>query len=254
MSKGLYSFVLEDDLLLEYHKFMNPSDSMGDYDKDIIKKLLSYHVYPFLFNLKQIDRIKIKISDSLIMQQKHAPYKNYELNKLVDETVFKCILSTNKAEYPYINIYNDKIKTTITGTFFSTENRCKATSHIKRLCDNAKSITLYDKYLGKDEADKICALVPNRKGLSIKIHSKDIYEKGQTTYCYSDVKSVLSAHCNNCNIEPSDLLVYSHHDRYLIIDDRLAIILTSGFANLFNDSKEITYIVCPIAKNPLIRT
>lgn len=254
MSKGLFSFVLEDDLFVEYHKFMNPHNSLGDYDKNIIKKLLSYHVYPFLFNKKQIDRINIDISDSLRMQLNHASYKNYDLTKLVDETVFKCILSTNNDEYPYININSDKIKTTVTGTFFSTENRDKAISHITRLCNNAKTITVYDKYLNKEETKELCALLPKRKGLSIIIHDKDIVERSLKTYCFSDVESVLNTQCKDWCIEPSNLLVNSHHDRYLIIDDKLAIILTSGFANLFNNTREITYIVSPVAKNPLIRT
>lgn len=254
MSKGLYSFVLEDDLFVEYHKFMNPHDSSGDYDKDIIKKLLSYHVYPFLYNKKQIDRININISDSLRRQLNHASCRNYDLTKLVDETIFKCVLSTNKDEYPYININSDKIKTTVTGTFFSTENRDKAISHIARLCNDAKTITVYDKYLSKEEAKELCGLLPKRKGLSIRIHDKDIIEKTSKTYCFSDVESVLNTNCEDWHIEPSNLLVNSHHDRYLIIDDKLAIILTSGFANLFNDTREITYIVSPVTKNPLIRT
>lgn len=253
MSKGLFSFVLEDNLYVEYHKFMNPHDSSGDYDKNIIKKLLSYHVYPFLFNKKQLDRINIDIPDNLRGQLNHASCRNYELNKLMDKTVFKCILSINKDEYPYLNINSDKIKTAVTGTFFSTENRDKAVSHITRLCNNAKTITVYDKYLSKEEAKELCALLPKKKGLSIRIHDKDIFEKTSKTYCFSDVESVLNTHCKDWDIEPFNLLVNSHHDRYLIIDDKLAIILTSGFANLFNDSKEITYIVYPIEKNPLIR-
>lgn len=254
MSKVLYSFVLEDDLFVEYHKFMNPRDSLGEYDKDIIKKLLSYHVYPFLFNKKQLERTNIEIPNNLKMQLNHAPNKNHDLTKLKDGTVFKCILSTSKDEYPYININSDKIKTTITGTFFSTENRNKAISHITQLCNNAKSITLYDKYLSKNEANELCALLPKRNDLLIRIHDKDIHERAAKTYCFSDVETVIRGNCGDWIIEPSNLLVNSHHDRYLIIDDKLAIILTSGFSNLFNDLKEITYIVTPVTKNPLLRT
>ena len=33
------------------------------------------------------------------------------------------------------------------------------------------------------------------------------------------------------------------HDRYLIIDNKIEIILTSGIDNLIDDSKDFTYIV-----------
>ena len=33
------------------------------------------------------------------------------------------------------------------------------------------------------------------------------------------------------------------HDRYLIIDNKIEIILTSGFDYLFDNSKDFTYIV-----------
>ena len=35
----------------------------------------------------------------------------------------------------------------------------------------------------------------------------------------------------------------NYHDRYLLIDDKIEIILTSGFDYLFDENKEFTYIV-----------
>jgi hypothetical protein len=35
----------------------------------------------------------------------------------------------------------------------------------------------------------------------------------------------------------------NYHDRYLLIDNQIEIILTSGFDYLFDENKEFTYIV-----------
>lgn len=250
MAKTLYSFVLEDDLYLEYHKFMNPKDYDGEYDKDTIKKLLSFHVYPFLFNKKQLERLDIDIPNNLKNQLQHASSRNCELATLADETVFKCILSKNKDKFPYININSDKIRTSITGTFFSTESRDKAKSHIQRLCKDARSITLHDKYLSRNEARQICDLLPKRNNLTICIHNGNI---SGGSYVFDDINTVLCSYCQDWVISPQNLLVNSHHDRYLIIDDQMAVIVTSGFSNLFSDLKDVTYIVTRIEANPLIR-
>lgn len=253
MADKLFGFVLEDDLLVEYHKFMNPQDSKGNYDKDLLKKLLSYHVYPFLYNKKQVDRLGLDVSQTMKVQMTKSNLKNYDLTKLADYTVFKCILSKNEDGFPYVNIYGDKVKASITGTFFSSENRDKARAHIKELCKDARSITLHDKYLSKAEVHNICALLPQRKGLVIRIHNKNISEKTITTYCSSDVKSELCNYCSQWTVEPVDLLVNSHHDRYLIIDDSLVVVLTSGFSNLFSEQKDFSYVISHMGYNPLVK-
>lgn len=251
MAKNLYSFVLEDNLFLEYNKFMNPKQYNEEYDKDIIKKLLSYCIYPFLYNKRQVERLHIDIPINLKSRLYYASNKNKELTTLVDDTVFKCILSIEKNEFPYININSDKIRTSITGTFFSSENRNKAIDHIAKLCKDAKTITLHDKYMTVDDIHQLCELFPTKKNLTIQIHSQDISDGG--AYKFSDIYSELCKHCKDWTIEPKELSVYSHHDRYMIIDDNLAIILTSGYHNLFSGQKDITYIVTHIAQNPLIK-
>ena len=251
MTKNIYSFVLEDNLFWEYNKFMNPQKYDGDYDKDIIKKLLSYHIYPFLFNKSQLERLKIDISPNLKNQLYHAQNKNKELTTLADDTVFKCILSIDKDFFPYININFDKIKASVTGTFFSTENRNKAKDHIAKLCKSANSITLHDKYMTVNVIQNLCTLLPINRKLKIQIHSKDISDGG--AYVFSEINSELCKYNNNWIVEPTELHVYSHHDRYMIIDNKIAIILTSGFHNLFSEQKDITYIVTSITQNPLIK-
>jgi hypothetical protein len=43
-------------------------------------------------------------------------------------------------------------------------------------------------------------------------------------------------------------ILNSHHDRYLILDDKMEIILTSGFSYLSTVDKEFTYIVRPVSQ------
>lgn len=44
-----------------------------------------------------------------------------------------------------------------------------------------------------------------------------------------------------------DRTLPEYHDRYLVLDDKLEIILTSGFDYLVKTEKEFTYIVRPVS-------
>lgn len=246
MAKEKYSFALEDNLFEEYHRFMNPGS--GEYDKNIIKKLLSFHIYPFIFNLAQAKRTGITLSSPVSMQLHHTRYSIASLEQLADYTEFHCVLSTTKSDFPYINIFTDKIRTSVSGTFFSTENRDKAKAHIAKLCKSADTITIHDKYLSTSEANQLTRILPTEKKLTIVIHNKNI-----DGYDHQAIKSTLQNACPHWQILEQELLVNSHHDRYLVIDDKTAIILTSGFSNLFSTVKDFTYIVVPIDENPLYR-
>ena len=51
----------------------------------------------------------------------------------------------------------------------------------------------------------------------------------------------LRAACTSWNL--SEELLSDNHDRYLIIDNKMEIVLTSGFQYLTDDRKDFTYLV-----------
>lgn len=44
----------------------------------------------------------------------------------------------------------------------------------------------------------------------------------------------------------------THHDRYIVIDNKMEIILSSGFMYLELTGKELTYVVRPVQENRLL--
>lgn len=115
-----------------------------------------------------------------------------------------------------------------------SEPRLKAIEHIKSLCNDAKkSILVYDKYFynKEDNADMLIKLLPLKK---IEItYQRNSFSEQQI--------NKLKSKCADWTFKDNNFT--DNHDRYLIIDDNVEIILTSGFSYLNDFTKEITYIV-----------
>lgn len=92
---------------------------------------------------------------------------------------------------------------------------------------------MYDKYFNEkdDNADTLINLLPKHK-LEI-IYQLNTFSQEQ--------KDKLQKACPTWTLRDENF--QDCHDRYLIIDNKVEIILTSGIWYLNNLSKEITYIV-----------
>lgn len=110
-----------------------------------------------------------------------------------------------------------------------------AKDYLKNLCKGArKSILLYDLYIS--EAHNLDGLLndilPNTKIQFVFSFDKIGVEhrnKLQETHPNLSFKNLVG--------------VRRHHDRYLIIDDTIEVVLTSGFEYLQNQKKEISLII-----------
>lgn len=236
---GKYSFVLSDTLYKQYHLF---KEHQG-YDKDVILHLLKFRCAEFLTNTKQLDDIGIggNVSKELYISLKHAGFTKQTLEELAGKTDYKLILCDDRTDYPYVNIMSDQISSNVTGCFYRNVSRDKAVMHIRALCRDAKKICLYDQYLnGSMEVLKL--ILPNKK-IELIYHSKQL-----------DTSAVASLQGYNplWTFTPNDLLL-THHDRYIVIDNKIEIILSSGFMYLDLTNKELTYVIRPIQENRLIR-
>lgn len=230
MGKVSYSLVLSDELLSEYYKFTSNSN----FDRNLIEKLFNYYKPTYITNKAQLERINHTSDKNLVSSLIKSGLKNQTLEELASKTKYKIILSTDRNDYPYVNINDDNIEKNFTGTFLRNESRDKAIKHIKALCKEAeKFIIVYDKYFNEkdDNADTLINLLPKHK-LEI-IYQLNTFSQEQ--------KDKLQKACPTWTLRDENF--QDCHDRYLIIDNKVEIILTSGFWYLNNLSKEITYIV-----------
>lgn len=241
---GKKNVVLDDDLYKEYHAYKNSTDGKG-FSKDKISKILRFSGNEVLTNQKQWERLSLDLKTPLGVSISKMADKNASLEDLALKTNYKIILTDDKAKdkFPYVNIDGDEIDVVLGGFVMKNKPRDKAIKHLTALCRDARNITVYDKYFSKEgritgNVDTLTAILPNARVLNIKYH-KDT--SGEPPHISDDCKTAISAKGITWNF--IDAVLPEHHDRYLVIDDKLEIILTSGFDNLGNIDKEITYIV-----------
>jgi hypothetical protein len=236
-----YKIVLSDELLKEFYKFKRSSD----FDKNLIEKLFNYYTGGELTNVAQLKRIGIDDTRLLSNLSKANPkYRDKTLEELCEETIYKFILNTERDDYPYINIHSDKIERNFTATYTKNESRQKTIEHIKALCKNAQYVFIYDKFINEEIIREIAKILP-KKRLNI-IHTK-IYNDNTKQWELNFSQTQITLFKNICKdwiIKEDRRNTYkNYHDRYLLIDNQIEIILTSGFDYLFDENKEFTYIV-----------
>ena len=122
----------------------------------------------------------------------------------------------------------------------------KAIEHIKALCQDAKEICLYDKCLTFRGSAK--AIQEMLEMLASFFPRKVMHITYQATHLEEEDINFLHDVCDKWIFEKRTD-IHEHHDRYLIIDNKMEVILTSGFSSLTNLIKEFTYIVRSITRN-----
>ncbi len=241
MAKVLDGVVVSDILFNEYHKFKK-----GDQcDTEMVKRLLHYYKHEIVSNVDQYEKNNVQIDPNLKAQLTHAGLRHQSLEDLAENnTIYKIILNTERNDFPYINVMEDdqKLENNFSSSFDVAEVRKRAFEHLTAICKHAKKITVYDKYFsnGKNNVSVLERIFPKKK---LEIH-----------YYYDSAKDIgindadilaLKAVCSNWTFI-KDNYVTKRHDRYLIVDDRLEVILSSGFDHLNDDSGDLTYIIRPI--------
>ena len=228
---GNYSFVLSDELQKEFCNFKEGKA----YDRNLIENLLHYYKPSILTNTSQLKRIGKDISKQLETTLRKSGFTTQSLEDLAQNTTYKIILCKDKDHYPYVNINGDKIENNLTACFVKRENRQKAIEHITALCRKAKNISIYDKYsfLNGANIELLKSILP-LKELSITYDSQYINVVALQEYC--------------AKWTFIDRTLPEYHDRYLVVDDKIEIILTSGFDYLIRNEKEFTYIVRPVSR------
>lgn len=245
--------VLSDDLLLLYLEAR--TKILGQKDHGKLLQLLSFYK-SHLTNEAQYTRIGKTLSSELnasLLKSGISP--NLSLEELAQKTTLKIILDKEKKEYPYVSIDgSDKLQSCYVGNFWR-EPREKCIAHLKALCKNATSIFVYDKYLYAENR----SINDNERLLSNILRLMD-RSRNQTLSIYDTKKSIkdeVGRIVQKCKKEFPNITVRvissedfaEKHDRYMVIKSttgNVEILLSSGFDNLFEDSKDFTYLIRPI--------
>ncbi len=240
----LAKLVLENDLLLEFEKFKRGKKI----DTAKIQALLHYYKPPHALNKEQQDFLaqnKVKIEQDELNAIVSSGCFDLPLEDLAKQTTFKIILSENKTDFPYVCVFNDRLENNFTATFKSREERTKAIRHFMDLFSGAKEIFIYDKFLKMQWLEYLiqnCIIRSNVKLIVVKTDNNEFKES-----CQVCGLAVTVVDGNNVSYHPK-----TTHDRYINIDNKIQIILTSGLQHLQKCptnskgkliSKDFTYIL-----------
>ncbi|MDE7315983.1 MAG: hypothetical protein K2N11_09840 [Mucispirillum sp.] len=241
--------VLEESLLNEFFKFYYKQE----YEPKIIHNLFK-HFKPFLITNKQIERF---LSDDIAFQQAistQIPYCEYidiasELytddfyKEMLEKSKYKILLTKNASSLNTLDCHKICIKDKATHIyakkFESGSNRDKAKKHIISLMKNANQITIIDKFLYKENVIDNLINWFNENNLNKEIEF--ILKDGRQQLSFDETKAKFTQQgyiCVTCNP-----INDTTHDRYIIIDNKISINLTSGLENLFSKNKDFTYII-----------
>jgi len=226
-----YALVLSDELLSVYFDFRQGKIA----NSRLLESFLSYYHAPFLTNVEQLKRIGINSEHELIPQLAAQGFMGESLEELAGKTYYKIILNTSSSEYPYVNINCDKVEKNFSLTFKVGEDREKAIQLIKALCDDAKFILIFDPYF--------CNNWRNTKNVFHQIIPKKkltLLDSGHLGTKTSEIKKIYPEWI----IKSDKKNTYTRsHDRYLLIDNEIEVILSSGFDYLFSTHKDLTCVI-----------
>lgn len=239
-----FQVALDDALFKEYNAF---KVSGGDktVSKDKIARILRFSGGDILTNHAQYVRLGLPMSDTLKSAlMKDTKNKSKCLEELVKATEAKIILTDDrsKKKYPYVDIDGDEIDMVLGGFLLRGVSRDKATEHIKNLCADARTLVIYDRYFSGSPAKNasnvgtLTEILPKNRKLDIVYH-KDTHECHITNECIARINTIAP----DWNLH--DKILPDHHDRYLVVNDKIEIILTSGFDHLSTPAKEFSYII-----------
>lgn len=226
--------VLDHNLFVEYNKYKRGEG----HNRQLVSKILSYYHNDFLTNVGQFAHNGIQITRSYKSALVSSGLKTQSLVELAAMTTYKIILTDGQTHFPYVNIDEGRFNPAITTFYEGEAERGAAKDYLKNLCLGAKkSILLYDHYINSahDLDGLLKYIIPNAK-----IQFIFSFDKIDETHR----NELLRTHQR---LSLKDLgAVPRHHDRYLIIDDSIEVVLTSGFEYLQNQKKEISLVIRPI--------
>lgn len=229
-----YGMVLDHNLFVEYCKYQRNEA----HDRSLINKIMTYYHNGFLTNVGQYAHNGVQIERSLRSSLTRNGLTTQSLEELAVLTTYKIILTDKQTRFPFVNIDERRFTPAITTFYKGDEERAAAADYLKNLCKGAKkSILLYDKFIKSADnlADLLRYIIPNKQiQLIVPFNKVD-----------DDCRKAMKV--THDKLSFVDLgAVPQHHDRYLIVDEGIEVVLTSGFEYLQNQRKEISLVIRPV--------
>ncbi len=247
-----YCLVLDDELFKEFHAFKRGEK----HSIRIINKLLHLYKPNHLTNIDQIQRVGIR--DLAIIAQYASSNRFFvrqmSLVDLSENTIYKIILSTKRTDFPYVNVDSSIVGSFFTITAKPTEPRTHIQDYLKTLLKNAREVVICDRYfdgtpqkIGRNcitkGSEKVFALFPS--------HLVNVFFEIDQTPTSAQTTKISDTCINHIQVAYPNIVICSsirnnyedHHDRYLLIDNQIEVIITSGIDYLFDTTKECTIIV-----------
>lgn len=225
-----YKVALEDELLQQWHAFKHQQA----HDAQLIERLLQLYKPPHISCVAQLQRLQIQ-DDALMTTLAANQLIHQTLEQLADLTDFKLVLSAQETRFPYVCIQGDSIGSHYTLTCPPNTARDKAHALLRALTSQAKTILIQDRFLEEqwNGAMRFFGLLPKRQLTLLFGHQLSQHKKSE-----------LKRFCRDWRIKPDGRNQYrDHHDRYLLIDETMEVVVTSGLDYLFDQTKECTLIV-----------
>jgi len=240
MSNLVDGVVLDNELFIKYHEFLNDTSKLSKTIRHLFHFMKGGRVVTCT---KQYTDTGLKLQMSLQKALTKAKLTDLSLEEVAQRTPYKIILSESSSTFPYVNINDDdeKIENDLVGSYEKDDDRQKAIMHLKSLCQRASHVVIYDKYISRDSTQEHTDINFLEKILPKKVLLIDCFELNDTG------KTDLESRCSDWRVTvlPGSA---SHHDRYIIIDQKVEIILSSGLYHVENKDMDFTYIVRYIGK------
>jgi hypothetical protein len=225
-----FSIALDDTLFQHFYNFKH-----GNFDDNfIIERLLSLYKPHHITNVNQLQRLGIN-DRPLLMQLTQTGLVNQTLEELTELTFYKILLSDKDASFPIVNVYNENLQNNYMITCQPEQDRANLADYLSSLFKGASNVMICDQYLTRNwtNSKKLFSLFPQKTLSLFFVHEIEQQQK-------TELKRI----CGSWQIKRNiDLSYQNLHDRYLLIDKTMEIIITSGIDYLFDKTKECT-IIC----------
>lgn len=253
MTAPSYKIVLSDKLFSIYKK-ASTQEKFNAKERKIYESLIGNIELDILTNAAQLERCKQShnlpkvVYDDLYSVLLTSDDKDLSLTELSKNTLFKLVVTQaeNEIEPPYFNLKKQHLLRNYTITRQHDQDREYLQVYFKHLLEDASVILIHDKYFSEDENNARlfeCLLDEN-----ITIQYVENQEGNNGKFIRKACKQNTKWNIEQCDTTQDKFNRFARsHDRYLLIDDKLEITLTSGFLYIWNNNKEITCVIREIA-------
>lgn len=228
-----YTLAMEDDLLKAFHNFKR--GLLGETSTALIQNLLRLYHPPHITSVQQLK--KVGIDDRILFQQLASQgFVNQTPQELAQRTRYKLLLSEQQTQYPAVAVHDDVINSEFVMTLKPGEARAKAHAWLKSLLADATNVTVVDHYLfsppSRNSLVPFFSLFP-KKALTLFLNQPSQQDKSAIKALHTGWRIKENTHAAYRNV----------HDRYLLIDNSVEVVITSGIDYLFDTRKECTLLV-----------